>query len=178
MKKNAGQSAALHAGFKSASGRVIATIDADGQNDPADLPSLVEAVLSGKNDMVNGIRVQRRDRAIRRISSKIANFFRNLVAGKTVSDVGCSTRAFRRECVESLPLFAGMHRFLPNLVALRGFSMIEVPVNHRPRLKGASKYGLNNRLWVGLIDTLGVFWLRKRAAAYHLAEPFDSDPAD
>jgi dolichol-phosphate mannosyltransferase len=178
FERNSGQSAALQAGFRAASGQVIATIDADGQNDPADLPALVELVLCGESDMVNGVRVRRNDRLLRRISSRLANSFRNLVAGRTVSDVGCSTRAFRRECVADLPLFAGMHRFLPNLVGMCGFSMIEVPVNHRPRLEGKSKYSINNRLWVGLVDTFGVLWLRKRAASYTLKPNLRTDPKD
>ena len=113
FERNAGQSAALYAGFKAAKGRVIATIDADGQNDPADLPALVDLVLSGQSDMANGFRAKRRDRAARRIASRIANSFRNLVAGRTVSDVGCSTRAFRRECVERLPFSPGCTAFCP-----------------------------------------------------------------
>ena len=114
FERNAGQSAALYAGFKAARGWVIATMDADGQNDPADLPALVDLVLSGRSDMVNGFRARRQDRAVRRISSRIANSFRNLVAGRTVSDVGCSTRAFRRGSVWSpCPSSPGCTVFCP-----------------------------------------------------------------
>ena len=167
--KNAGQAAAFFAGFKEARGRVLATIDGDGQNDPADIAALVEMVLSGRADMANGYRRKRRDDLVRKISSRIANGFRNMVTGKTVRDVGCSTRAFRRECAENLPMFAGMHRFFPCLVAMRGFTLAEAPVNHRPRLRGTSKYGIGNRLWVGLLDTFGVWWLRRRAFSYRVA---------
>lgn len=163
FRANAGQSAALWAGFREARGGILATMDGDGQNDPADIPALVEMIRSGSADMVNGYRQKRHDGLIRRYSSLIANGFRNRVTGNTVRDVGCSTRAFRRECVRSLPRFAGMHRFLPTLVELQGYRLNEVPVNHRPRLRGASKYGINNRLWVGLLDTFGVWWLKKRA---------------
>lgn len=168
LETNTGQSAALWAGFKEAGGKILATIDGDGQNDPADIPRLVEMVISGKADMANGYRMRRRDTVVKRLSSRIANSFRNAVTGNTVRDVGCSTRAFRRECVEYLPRFSGMHRFLPTLVAMQGFTLSEIPVNHRPRLRGKSKYGINNRLWVGLLDTFGVWWLRKRSFSYSI----------
>lgn len=164
--ENRGQSAALCAGFKACRGRVLATIDGDGQNDPADLPGLIEAVLSGRADMANGYRARRRDSIVRKISSKIGNGFRTWLTGKTVRDVGCSTRAFRRECTEVLPMFTGMHRFLPTLVAMHGYRITESPVNHRPRRFGTSKYNIGNRLWVGLGDTFGVMWLRKRSFSY------------
>lgn len=170
FEQNAGQSAALWAGFSEAGGEMIATIDGDGQNDPSDIPKLIQLVESGTADMVNGYRLRRKDGPVRRLASLVANGFRNLMTGRTVRDVGCSTRVLRRECVRSLPLFSGMHRFLPTLVAMRGFRLAEVPVNHRPRVRGRSKYGINNRLWVGLIDTFGVLWLRKRALGYQIKE--------
>lgn len=166
FERNAGQSAALCAGFQMARGEILATIDGDGQNDPSDLPRVVAMVADGGTDMANGYRARRRDTLVRKLSSRIGNGFRNLMTGKTVRDVGCSTRAFRREYVQSLPRFAGMHRFLPTLVAMQGGRLAETPVNHRPRLRGKSKYGLHNRLWVGLADTFGVLWLRKRAFRY------------
>ena len=168
FEKNAGQSAAFWAGFQAARGKTLATIDGDGQNDPAGIPPLVEMVESGECDMANGYRARRKDTLVRKLSSRIANAFRNWVTGKTVRDVGCSTRVFRRECVESLPQFKGMHRFLPTLVALRGFRLAEAPVNHRPRVHGKTKYSINNRLWVGLADTFGVLWIRKRAFHYNI----------
>lgn len=163
FESNAGQSAAFWAGFKEAKGTILATIDGDGQNDPRDIPRLVEMIRSGQVDMANGYRMRRQDSLTRKVSSWVANTFRNAVTGRTVRDVGCSTRAFRRECVECLPLFAGMHRFLPTLISLQGYRLGEYPVNHRPRLRGKTKYNISNRLWVGLLDTMGVFWLRKRA---------------
>ncbi|MBU0485136.1 MAG: glycosyltransferase family 2 protein [Proteobacteria bacterium] len=168
FQKNAGQSAALWAGFKESRGAVIATLDGDGQNDPADLPRLVEQLEKGGADMVNGYRQIRSDSILRKIASRIGNGARNMLTGKTVSDVGCSTRCFKRECVELMPPFAGMHRFLPTLVALHGFRFDEVPVNHRPRLLGQTKYSINNRLWVGLYDLLGVRWFKKRAFHYEI----------
>ncbi len=169
FRRNAGQSAAFWAGFREARGAVLVTMDGDGQNDPRDIPALVEMVCSGRTDMANGYRARRRDSVVRKISSRVANSFRNWVTGKTVRDVGCSTRALRRECVEYLPRFAGMHRFLPTLVAMQGFRISETPVNHRPRMKGKSKYSINNRLWVGLFDIFGVFWLRKRSFHFEIA---------
>jgi len=167
--RNSGQSAAFYAGFRAARGLVIATIDGDGQNDPADLPAMIRMVRQGAADMVNGYRQQRQDSPARRQASRIANGARNFFTGKTVRDVGCSTRAFRRECVAYLPKFAGMHRFLPTLASMEGFTLAEVPVNHRPRKYGESKYSIRNRLWVGLADLFGVFWLQKRSFEYQIA---------
>lgn len=169
FERNSGQSAAFRAGFTESRGAILATIDGDGQNDPSDIPRLVAIVQSGEMAMANGYRARRQDDLARKLASRIANGFRNFVTGRTVRDVGCSTRAFRRECVDRLPNFKGMHRFLPTLVAMQGFTLGELPVNHRPRLRGASKYTINNRLWVGLLDTLGILWLRKRAFHYTIA---------
>ncbi len=166
---NAGQSAALHAGFQRAGGSIFATIDGDGQNDPGDLPALIDRIRSGESDMVNGYRAMRQDSCLRMLSSRAANAFRNWVTGRTVRDTGCSTRAFRRECAAHLPMFAGMHRFLPTLMAMQGWRLMEVPVNHRPRLHGKSKYGVHNRLWVGLADLFGILWLKKRAFSYRIS---------
>lgn len=168
--KNAGQSAAFIAGFNAARGNIIATIDGDGQNDPSSLPSLIKLLKSKNLDMVNGYRISRKDTLIRKIASRLANFFRNTITGKTVRDVGCSTRVFKKECVEVLPRFKGMHRFLPTFAAMNGFKLSEIPVIHRPRLRGNSNYTINNRLWVGLIDTFGVLWLRKRSFSYKIKE--------
>ncbi len=159
---NFGQSAALAAGFEKARGRVIATLDGDGQNDPLDLPRLLEVLKETGVDMVNGVRVKRRDSIIRRISSRIANTFRNLVTGEHVTDVGCALRVFRSVCVDRLPVFKGIHRFLPTLVGMQGFKVTEVPVNHRVRERGKTKYGINNRLWVGIADTLAIAWMKRR----------------
>ena len=170
FKQNCGQSAALVAGFKAAEADVIATLDGDGQNDPRDIPNLVCHIFSGSTDMVNGYRGKRKDSPIRKLASKIANGFRNMTTGKTVRDVGCSTRAFNKKCIEDLPLFKGLHRFLPTLVNYRGFRLMEVPVNHRPRTKGKTKYSINNRLWVGIYDIFGITWLKHRGFRYEIKE--------
>ncbi|MGC8492419.1 MAG: glycosyltransferase family 2 protein [Syntrophobacteraceae bacterium] len=173
FEKNAGQSAALWAGFSETRAPIIATIDGDGQNDPADIPALYQKVRSGEADMANGYRAKRQDNLKRKISSLLGNGFRTWLTGKTVRDAGCSTRVFRRECVQSAPQFAGMHRFLPTLAAMQGFRLTETPVNHRPRVKGNSKYSISNRLWVSLLDIFGLFWLKKRA--WHYAIKAKSD---
>ena len=160
--RNHGQSAACAAGFRAAKGAWIGTLDGDGQNDPLDLPRQLAHALASNVDMVNGIRAKRADNGIRKISSKLANGFRNLITGRTVTDVGCSTRVMRHRCVDDLPFFHGYHRFLPTLVVMNGYSFAEIPVNHRPRSAGKSKYGINNRLWSGLRDCFGVRWLRTR----------------
>lgn len=166
FEKNAGQSAALWAGFNETRAEIIATIDGDGQNDPADIPALFQTVRSGEADMANGYRARRQDDLKRKISSLLGNGFRTWLTGKTVRDAGCSTRVFRRECIQGTPRFAGMHRFLPTLAAMQGFKLSETPVNHRPRVKGSSKYSIGNRLWVSLLDIFGLFWLKKRALSY------------
>lgn len=161
---NFGQSAAMYTGFRLSAGEIIVTLDGDGQNDPADIPMLVSTLVSRNADLVNGVRKKRQDSWIRKISSRIANGFRNWMTNESVTDVGCSIRAFRSRFTEDLPLFAGMHRFLPTLMRLNGCrKIVEVPVNHRPRKAGKSKYGIHNRLWVGIADTFGVKWYMKRA---------------
>jgi glycosyltransferase involved in cell wall biosynthesis len=163
LAQNFGQSAAMAAGFANALGRILVTLDGDGQNDPADIPALVNRLISDGADMVNGWRKTREDSFIRKISSKIANGFRNRITRENIRDVGCSLRAFRRECVDRVPVFKGMHRFLPTLIRIAGFDKIlEMPVNHRPRKLGKTKYGIHNRLWVGLADTVAVYWMQRR----------------
>lgn len=160
---NYGQSAALVTGFRHAKGKIFVTLDGDGQNDPADMPTLISTLIDKNADMVNGWRTKRKDSLIRRISSRIANRFRNILTGENVRDVGCSLRAFRRECVDEIVLFKGMHRFFPTMLKMSGhYKIIEIPVNHRPRHSGKTKYGINNRLWVGILDILAVCWMRKR----------------
>lgn len=162
LDRNYGQSAALTAGLREVRAPIVATLDADLQNDPRDIPRLLEVLDGGSVGMVSGVRVRRRDRWIRRVASKIGNAFRNLVTGEEVTDVGCSLRVFRVECARGLPSFRGMHRFIPTLVRLRGYEVAEVPVGHRPRRHGCTKYGIHDRLWVGIADTLGVRWLKAR----------------
>jgi glycosyltransferase involved in cell wall biosynthesis len=175
--RNHGQSAALLTGFARSRGRILATLDGDLQNDPADLPRLIRKLESEEVDMVNGVRANRRDSWLRRVSSRIANGFRNKVSGATATDVGCSVRAFYRECAEGLPRFHGMHRFLPTLLVLRGWRLTEVDVNHRPRELGTTSYGVHNRLWVGIADTLGVRWLSSRSVDPRVAEASDDSAA-
>lgn len=168
--ENAGQSAALFAGFRESRGYIIATMDGDGQNDPADLPRLIEAILSGECDMANGYRASRKDSAWRRFCSRVGNRFRNFITGITIRDVGCSTRAFRKECVDWLPRFRGMHRFIPTIAAMEGFILKEYPVNHRQRERGSSKYTAANRAFVGILDCLGIRWLNKRLFRYRISD--------
>lgn len=165
---NQGQSAALCAGFRAARGGVVVTLDADLQNDPADIPRLLE--LLEDCDMVSGIRQQRRDGWVRLAASRIANRARNWVVGDTVSDVGCSLKAYRREFLVKLPAFNGLHRFLPALFKIQGARIREIPVSHRARVHGVSKYSINNRLWRGLHDLVGVRWLQRRWVDPSLAE--------
>jgi dolichol-phosphate mannosyltransferase len=163
LDQNYGQSAALYAGIQQSRGRLIVTLDGDGQNDPADIPALLERQQKKDADMVNGMRTKRQDSKIRKFSSRTANSFRNLVTGESISDVGCSLRIFKRECLNGVFLFKGMHRFIPTLARINGFENIEeIPVGHRPRERGKTKYGIKNRLWVGLIDTLAVSWMKWR----------------
>jgi dolichol-phosphate mannosyltransferase len=164
LQRNSGQSAALMAGFRAARGTMIATLDGDGQNNPADLIPMLERLRRGDVDAVNGIRAKRRDTWVRRACSKLANGFRNGLTGEQVTDVGCAIRVFRRGCTDYLPVFKGMHRFLPTLFRLQGFKITEIPVSHRPRETGRTKYGINNRLWVGIVDTLAVCWMQRRVA--------------
>lgn len=175
LTRNYGQSTALVAGVEAASGRWIATLDADRQNDPADLPKLWSVIASGEADVVNGVRQDRDDSFVRRASSWIANRVRDRVSGDNVTDVGCSLRIFPRQAFLACPRFEGMHRFLPTLLAMRGCRVTERPVSHRPRVAGESKYGINNRLWRGLADLLMVRRLRTRAIAY---ETRDSERDD
>lgn len=166
LRRNSGQSAALLAGFAHAGGALFATLDGDGQNPPAELPRLLARLREGGADMVNGRRARRNDSWVRRISSRIANGARNAITGRTVSDVGCALRVFKRECAAQLPPFRGMHRFLPTLVARAGWTLDEVDVGHRERGAGVSKYGIGNRLWVGIVDLFGVLWIKGRFAGY------------
>ncbi len=171
--RNYGQSAAFLAGFRHARGAIVVTLDADLQNDPRDIPELLAVLDRAEADMVNGVRVDRHDSWVRRVSSRIANGFRNRLTGESVRDVGCSLRAFRREIVLEVPSFRGMHRFLPTLARMQGARLAELPVRHRPRRFGRTKYGVGNRLWVGIEDTLGVRWLlrrRVRPVVAHTAE--------
>lgn len=162
-RMNCGQSAAVASGFRFARGEWVATLDGDGQNDPADLPAMLAQALEEDVDCVTGVRKNRRDTFMRRFSSRVANGFRNWITGDEVSDSGCGIRVVRRSALREIPVFNGMHRFLPTLLRGQGFVVVEKAVNHRERLRGASKYGVHNRLWRGLRDCFGIRWYLRRA---------------
>jgi len=168
LAARAGQSAAIAAGLARARGDVIVTLDADLQNDPAELPRVLEALKDA--DVVSGIRASRRDTWLRRISSRIANATRRAVIGDSITDIGCSFKAYRREALQGLPMFVGVHRFLPALCVFRGARLAEIPLSHRPRRHGASKYGVHDRLWRGLHDLIGVRWLKSRLIRVSMRE--------
>ncbi len=160
LARNSGQSTAFVAGFRAARGGIFATLDADLQNDPADIPSFIASLRD--YDMVCGWRKNRRDPWLRRFSTHVSNGFRRFVLKDGFHDTACSFRVFRRECVQGLVMFDGMHRFLPTLVKTAGYRVGEVVVNHRERRYGEAKYNIRNRLFKTLADLFGVFWLRKR----------------
>jgi glycosyltransferase involved in cell wall biosynthesis len=160
---NQGQTAAFAAGFAAVTGDVTVTLDADLQNDPADIPRLLARMEETGADVVNGVRADRHDSWVRLVSSRIANGARNWVTNETVTDVGCSLRAMRTVYVKRVRLFRNMHRFLPTLLRMEGASrQVEMPVTHRARRYGRSKYGIGNRLWVGIADLYGVRWMQAR----------------
>ncbi len=162
-RRNFGQSAAVASGFRAARGEWIGTLDGDGQNDPADLPKMLDEARRLGVDCVTGVRARRQDNFIRKFSSRVANRFRDAITGDRVSDSGCGVRVLRSACTLELPVFNGLHRFTPTLLRAKGYVVSELPVNHRPRLMGVSKYGVHNRLWRGIRDCFGVRWFTKRA---------------
>ena len=174
LKANSGETAATDAGFRSARGRWLVTMDADLQNDPHDLPMLLAHL--DQWDGVTGWRVKRDDPFIRRASSRIANAIRNWVSDENVQDSGCTYRAFRRECLRSLVLYRGFHRFVPTLLRMHGYRVLEVPVNHRPRRFGQSKYGIGNRAVAAFKDLLVIRWMKDRVLRYDIAEDLGGDP--
>jgi dolichol-phosphate mannosyltransferase len=170
FERNAGQTAAFAAGFRAARAPVVVTLDADLQNDPADIPKLVDALARSGATAVAGYRATRRDSAWKRLQSRIANGVRNRLNGEVIRDTGCSLKAFRTEAVRAVPLFVGMHRFLPTLITMQGGTVTEVPVSHRPRRHGATKYGMWNRVLRSLIDAFAVRWMQRRAIRYRVRE--------
>ncbi|MCE3001127.1 MAG: glycosyltransferase family 2 protein [Xanthomonadaceae bacterium] len=160
-----GQSTAVRSGVKAARGTWIATLDGDGQNDPADIPKLLAARDTAEPAVkcFAGWRTTRRDDAIKRLSSKVANAVRSRILRDATPDTGCGLKLFERAAFLDLPAFDHMHRFLPALFQRDGWRVVSVPVNHRPRTRGVSKYGMWNRLWVGIVDLRGVGWLIRRA---------------
>ena len=167
---NCGESAAHWAGYKSAQGKYIVTLDADLQNDPKDLPKFLEAL---KNfDCVCGTRVATRsksDNFVKVMSSRIANGVRNKLSGENIADAGCCYRAFKRECIQDLKFFKGMHRFMPTLIKMEGFSVTEIPIASNPRFAGQSHYGVWNRLFASFYDLLAVRWMKKRMFKFKIA---------
>jgi glycosyltransferase involved in cell wall biosynthesis len=170
LKTNAGETAATDAGFKAARGRWVVTMDADLQNDPQDIPALLSHL--DRWDAVTGWRVDRGqgDTVVRRVASRVANRARNWISDESIQDSGCTFRAFRRECLRGLVLYRGFHRFIPTLLRMRGYRIIEMPVRNRPRRHGQSKYGVLDRLFVATADLLVVRWMKNRILRYEVAE--------
>jgi dolichol-phosphate mannosyltransferase len=168
FKKNCGETAAGAAGLKEARGKVIVTMDADLQNDPRDIPTMLEYLK--EYDMVTGWRQKRDDSWVKRITSKIANNIRNWMSGETIRDSGCTFRAYKRECLQNLKLYKGMHRFMPTLIRMEGFRVVEIPIAHYPRKFGVSKYSTWNRMWRAFIDLLAVKWMKSRHIDYEIEE--------
>ena len=167
--KNTGQSAALYAGIKDARGKTIVMIDSDLQNDPADIPRLLEEVSRGA-DLVCGYRAKRKDPVTKRLTSRIANFVRSRFTKDYVRDTGCTLKAMRSECANALVPFKGMHRFIPALVRGAGYRLVEIPVNHRPRRFGQTKYGFGSRALRATMDMFGVRWLLSRRLNYKIRD--------
>lgn len=165
FERNAGQSAAMYAGLQSARGATAVLIDGDLQNDPADIPKLLAEIERGA-DLVCGYRAQRKDTFAKRVTSRIANFVRSRFTKDGVRDTGCTLKAMRRECISALLPFKGMHRFIPALIKGAGYRLVEIPVSHRPRKFGESKYGLGNRALRATTDMFGVRWLLSRRLNY------------
>ena len=170
LRARSRQTAALEAGLRAARGRFIATLDADLQNDPHEVLRLLPQVASGECDFANGWRKDRKDPWLRRVSTRIANGVRNGLTHEQIHDSACGLKVFRRECMEHVKLFNGLHRFLPTLVRLEGFRVIEVPVRHRPRVAGRAKYGVWNRVFKALRDCFAIRWMQRRAIAYRVQE--------
>jgi len=168
MARNGGQSAAFDAGFKAARGNVIATIDADLQNDPEEIGRLLP-MLDGY-DMITGWRSKRADSAFRLWQTRMANRIRNWISRETIQDSASSLKLYKRHCLDGIHLFAGAHRFMPTLVKMRGYTVLETPVKHSPRYAGSAKYGFRNRAWRAFIDLLGVRWMKERYLRYTASE--------
>lgn len=170
MAKNGGQSAAFDAGFKAAKGQIIATIDADLQNDPEEIPRLLPMLDDPSVDMITGWRQKRQDSKFRLIQTKIANRIRNWISQETIQDSASSLKLYKRHCLEGIQLYTGMHRFFPTLVKMRGYTVKEEPVKHSPRFAGTAKYGFRNRAFRALVDLFAVRWMKKRYMRYQVSE--------
>ncbi|HEV2095905.1 MAG TPA: glycosyltransferase family 2 protein [Chthoniobacterales bacterium] len=165
--QNAGQSAAIYAGLHAARGKTAVLLDGDLQNDPRDIPKLLAKIEAGA-DLVCGYRARRKDTLLKRLTSRVANLIRSRYTKDGVRDTGCTLKAMRQECIGALVPFKGMHRFIPALIKGAGFRLVEIPVNHRPRKFGVSKYGLGNRAVRATVDMLGVRWLLSRQLNYRV----------
>jgi dolichol-phosphate mannosyltransferase len=168
FEQNYGQSSAFDAGFKHAKGQWIITLDGDRQNDPADIPKLL--AIADQNDLVCGHRVNRQDLWHKRITSRLANFVRSRFCNDQISDTGCSLKIYRNSCLKNIKMFKGMHRFLPALFKIEGFRVAEIPVNHRERTKGVTKYNFFNRSFNTVADMLAVRWMWKRRIHYRIRD--------
>lgn len=177
---NYGQSAAVRSGVVEAKGAWVVTLDGDGQNDPVDIPKLLErrTAASGRVKLFAGWRVQRKDSLSKRLASRVANAIRGRLLNDGTPDTGCGIKLFEREAFLSLPYFDHMHRFLPALMQRAGWQTVSVPVSHRPRVRGASKYNNLGRAIVGVSDLLGVAWLMRRSRVVHLEQNQDLQPTD
>jgi glycosyltransferase involved in cell wall biosynthesis len=170
MARNGGQSAAFEAGFNAARGEILATIDADLQNDPEEIPRLLPLLDQYQVDMITGWRKDRQDTCFRRWQSRQANRIRNWITQETVHDSASSLKLYRAHAIKGIKLFRGAHRYFPTLVKMRGYSVYETPVKHSHRFAGTPKYGFRNRAFVGLVDLFGVRWLKKRYLNYQSME--------
>lgn len=172
---NRGQSAAMASGMAAAHGRLIATLDADLQNDPKDLPSMITELERVGADVIVGFRAKRQDAFVRRWSSKLANRLRNRLTGDTIRDTGCSLKVFTRDAAASIPWFNGIHRFLPTVLRYQGFRVEELAVSHHARRFGESKYGISNRAFRTARDLFAVRWMRSRMLTVGIAEVSDPE---
>jgi len=170
FEKNSGQTAALDAAWRAARGTFVVSLDADLQNDPADIPAMMRTLEQSGADMVIGVRVDRQDTWARKVQSRIGNGVRNWITGDRITDTGCSLKLVRRAAIERVALYNGMHRFLPTLVRMQGHRVMEMPVHHRPRKFGVSKYGAMNRAARGLADCFAVRWMGRRLLRYKVRE--------
>jgi glycosyltransferase involved in cell wall biosynthesis len=170
MQKNSGQSAGLDAAMRAARGKYIATLDSDLQNDPRDIPKLLEPLENDECDYVNGWRASRKDKGWRLIVSKYGNKFRNFITRESIHDSGCGLKVFRRECIERMRLFHGGHRFFVSLVRMDGWRVTEMVVNHRPRTAGVAKYGFFDRVFKVIKDAFVVRWMENKTTVWRASE--------